>query len=170
MNDEALKQAVNALLINSVSLFAANCWMADQFFPAYESGIENLQIQFKHLISKTEQISFEDDEGRTVNIIRFHADFGTRMMLPSNGNEPELEQKAFIEATFIAEYEMADVRLSEEAIKEFALRNVMFNVWPYWREYLTSTCSRMQLPRVQVPFFKKAQNEVQPQIPKAAED
>ncbi|WOG27802.1 hypothetical protein [Endozoicomonas sp. 8E] len=144
MNDEALEQAINALQINSVSLFATQCSIADQFFPAYDPLAENIQIQSKHLISRTEQIDFEDDEGRTVKVIRFHAEFGTRMMLPSSG---ELEQKALIEATFVAEYKVADVELSEEAIKEFALRNVMFNVWPYWQEYLTSTCSRMELPK-----------------------
>ena len=153
VNDEALKQAVNALEINSVSLFSANCWMAEQFFPAYDPAIENLQIQSKHLISRTEQIDFEDDDGLKARIIRFYADVGSRMMLPVNG---ELEQKALIEATFVAEYEMRDPELSAEAIEAFATRNVMFNVWPYWREYLTSTCSRMQLPRIQVPFFKPA--------------
>lgn len=167
MNDEALKQAINALQINSVSLFATHCSIADQFFPAYDPLAENLQIQSKHLISRTEQIDFEDDEGQTVRVIRFHADFGTRLMLPSEG---DLEQKALIEATFVAEYEVTDVGLSEEAIKEFAIRNVMFNVWPYWREYLTSTCSRMQLPKIQVPFFKKPQNEGLHECSDAAED
>jgi hypothetical protein len=38
-------------------------------------------------------------------------------------------------------------------VHQFANWNSVFNAWPYWREYLSSTINRAQLPRFLVPVM-----------------
>jgi hypothetical protein len=60
---------------------------------------------------------------------------------------------AQVEATFIAEYMLsADLAVTdEEALTAFAVENASFHVWPYWREYLMATCTRLNLPKGALP-------------------
>lgn len=160
MSDTLLQSAVDALQVKNIGLFNSHCELADQFLPLYDPSVNILNTQFKHLVTRTEQIIFTDDEGNNTNLLRFHIEFGARFV-SSDMEEQEadqLTQKALIEATFVAEYELKDENLVEEAIQEFALKNVSFQVWPYWREFLTSTCERMNLPRITLPLMCRAQN------------
>jgi preprotein translocase subunit SecB len=43
--------------------------------------------------------------------------------------------------------------LSAADLEQFAHWNAMFNAWPYWREYLSSTVNRANLPRFIVPVM-----------------
>jgi hypothetical protein len=38
-------------------------------------------------------------------------------------------------------------------LEQFAYWNAVFNAWPYWREYLSSTLNRAHLPRFTVPVM-----------------
>lgn len=49
---------------------------------------------------------------------------------PEDENDPDI--KAFVEADFIAEYQLT-AELEQEAIDAFALKNASYHVWPYWR-------------------------------------
>ncbi|GJM43216.1 MAG: hypothetical protein DHS20C21_00580 [Gemmatimonadota bacterium] len=58
-----------------------------------------------------------------------------------------------------ARYELAyslqaDSAPSDEELKAFAAANGIFNAWPYWREFVQSTASRMGLPPVVLPLLK----------------
>ena len=44
--------------------------------------------------------------------------------------------------------------LTDDEIENFAHWNAVFNAWPYWREYLSSTINRAGLPRFAVPVMK----------------
>jgi hypothetical protein len=46
-----------------------------------------------------------------------------------------------------------DAELTEEDVQQFVQWNAVFNAWPYWREYLSSTINRAQLPRFLVPVM-----------------
>lgn len=46
------------------------------------------------------------------------------------------------------------VEPSPEELKLFADGNAVFNVWPYWREFVQSTMSRMGLPPITIPVFR----------------
>lgn len=58
-------------------------------------------------------------------------------------------------AKFRLTYEVPDgvAGLDESDIVQFVSWNAVFNGWPYWREYLTSTFNRAQLPRFMVPVL-----------------
>ena len=54
---------------------------------------------------------------------------------------------------------MLDENLEEDSLKVFALHNVSYHVWPFWREYLMNMCSRLNLPPVTLPTMQlKPQN------------
>jgi hypothetical protein len=41
-----------------------------------------------------------------------------------------------------------------EELEQFVYWNVVFNAWPYWREYLSSTINRAHLPVFALPVMK----------------
>lgn len=45
----------------------------------------------------------------------------------------------------------------DEVLLEFGAVNGVFNVWPYWREYIQTTAARMQLPPLIIPVFRVVQ-------------
>lgn len=45
------------------------------------------------------------------------------------------------------------VRPADEDVRQFAHWNAVFNAWPYWREYLSSTLNRARLDRFLVPVM-----------------
>ena len=57
----------------------------------------------------------------------------------------------------VAEYQM-DGNPGAEALKVFALKNASYHIWPFWREYLSSLCLRMNLPKVVLPIRQLASN------------
>jgi preprotein translocase subunit SecB len=44
--------------------------------------------------------------------------------------------------------------LAENDIEHFVHWNATFNAWPYWREYLSSTINRANLPRFLLPVMR----------------
>lgn len=46
-----------------------------------------------------------------------------------------------------------DGALDQDDLNNFAHWNAMFNAWPYWRELVSSTLSRAQLPHFLVPVM-----------------
>lgn len=60
-----------------------------------------------------------------------------------------------IKASFILEYTLPpSVEFEEEQLKAFSMTNGVYNAWPYWREYVQSTTTRMGLPPIIVPVFR----------------
>lgn len=47
-----------------------------------------------------------------------------------------------------------DVTPTRDEINQFAHWNAMFNAWPYWREYVSSTINRAHLPQFVIPVMK----------------
>jgi len=60
-----------------------------------------------------------------------------------------------IMATYELIYQMSkDMKVSQDELNDFARLNAMFNVWPYWREFVQSTITRMNLPPLVLPLFR----------------
>jgi len=59
-----------------------------------------------------------------------------------------------IKSTYGVEY-VSEEELTTDDIDEFSKQNVGYHVWPFWREYVQSTLSRMDLPAklIRVPFY-----------------
>ena len=67
-----------------------------------------------------------------------------------------------IECTWVLDYQLASgYRPTPEAVKAFKEGNAVFNCWPYFREYVQSTVSRMDLPPLTLPLLR-----LMPKLPK----
>ena len=49
---------------------------------------------------------------------------------------------------------VGDAALEEHDVEQFVYWNALFNAWPYWREYLSSTINRGNLPRFFLPVMR----------------
>lgn len=150
--NEALQQAIDALQIRDVYLRATQALLVDDFEPKYDSGLDAFDLQLQHVVTHSNVLELEQEGETAIRLFRVFIRFGTRWLAPAATPEtPEEERvRAVIEGTLVAEYEMkSDPGI--DALKQFALRNASYHVWPYWREYLAAQCLRMNLPKVTLP-------------------
>ena len=60
-----------------------------------------------------------------------------------------------IEANFVIMYSLDKIDdIRPENIKAFAQINGVYNVWPYWREFVQSTVARMGLAPLTIPVYR----------------
>jgi hypothetical protein len=86
---------------------------------------------------------------------RVHYRFHARYDGEQNVGDPLENAPLCVYAIFRANYKLESLDgLSDAHIAAFATLNGAFNTWPYWREYLQSTLSRMGLPPITVPVFQ----------------
>lgn len=65
------------------------------------------------------------------------------------------EPVVVIKAKYELKYSFpVDLAPTQEELGAFAEVNGIFNAWPYWREFIQSTISRMNLPPVILPLFR----------------
>jgi len=163
MSDEALARACECLRINGVAQARVSAFI-DEALEGTPAFPDDFEILFKHAISKSLWGDTAGENGR-IFMLRVFIELGVRFVPAANsGKESEQEQAgdsdtlAQIEATYIAEY-ISDEDPGNEAIKAFAARNASFHVWPYWREFITSQCNRMNLPRINLPLHTFGRQE-----------
>jgi len=79
------------------------------------------------------------------------------------------EPYVIIKATFLLMYRAVSLDdITEETVELFAKTNGIFNAWPYWREFVQNTTSRMNLPPLTIPVFRLfPQQEIAPSRRKA---
>ncbi len=83
------------------------------------------------------------------------------------GDEAELYGE--ITAAFGLEY-TTSTELTEPIWEVFAAHNVPLNVWPYFRELVSSTTARMGWMNLTIPTFKVMPNEATNDIPEQSDD
>ncbi|MGI2137922.1 hypothetical protein [Shewanella baltica] len=153
MNNRNLQQAIDKLSISDIYVREMVSKCHDDFNPKY-SDIEDLTLQTKHVVTRSE--TMKSDEGDLV--FRVFIDVGIKWINNTSDKIPDDEYLVLIEATFIAEYSITG-ELEQVCLDEFALKNVSYHVWPYWRELFSSQCERMRLPRILLPTVQLAQNQ-----------
>lgn len=104
------------------------------------------------------------DGAQKIRLMRFHVITRTRLArvgeggIPPDDQEPE-EGDVWMDATveFMLEYGLRGCSpedLDQDAIGEFAAKNVPHNMWPYFREMVQSLATRAQLPIPTIPPFR----------------
>jgi preprotein translocase subunit SecB len=88
-------------------------------------------------------------EGQVSKLLQVTVGLGIRITATGVENPPVYFE---IEADFLVEYEMTK-DVSEAAIKMFADRNSVHNVWPFWRQHVFDVVSRGRLPHLEVPLY-----------------
>lgn len=160
MDETLLKLAQHGLRITDVALRESRSWLADGYEPKYEQLI--VDAQFMQRTVRSEVLEVEDDGHGKHDLFRVFVAFGIRWVTrpqktrarkrAKKDTEPaEPKVLGLIEATFIAEYEVTE-SIDKLALDEFALHNVPWNIWPYWREYVASQSSRLNLPKATLPL------------------
>lgn len=155
MMNESLKNAQKHLRIQTVNLKESRIFTRDSI------EISNLDrdkcnAQSFRFADKVKETSLVDADKKEIWNYRFNYSVGTRLILSDEdivskeeGYEPVIE----ITATFEAKY-LSLKQLKDEEFKAFATDNVGYHVWPYWREYIQSSCSRTGfIPALEVPVY-----------------
>ena len=71
------------------------------------------------------------------------------------GQDSRSEPCLHIESTWQVVYVLShDLYPSQEVANQFVHRNVLLNVWPYLREYVSTLTSKMNLPALYLPLMK----------------
>jgi len=169
LSNDPLQSAIAALQISDVWQHEVSGFINDDLQGAAQFPGE-YEVLFKHLVART-LWGTVDDEDDGPYVFRVHIVVGLRFIEPRNTKKPDSLRKsgdgnpaeesaentedaailAQIEATYVAEYQ-TETDPGPEALKEFAFTNASYHVWPFWREYLASQCTRMNLPKVSVPL------------------
>ncbi len=84
---------------------------------------------------------------------------GPRFRLTASGelvDDANIHKPIFgIRATIFLSYRVSNLgAFSKESLDAFADTNGRFNAWPYWREFVQSTCARAHLPQLVIPVFQ----------------
>lgn len=152
MANQNLQKAIDCLHISDLYIRDLESKCNDGFDPKYYE-MEGLTVQTKHMVTRSEVVQGDND----VKLFRVFVEVGVKWLAEDESSKDDVNPLALIEAEFIAEYSITD-DLEDECLNEFALKNVSYHVWPYWRELLTSQCDRMRLPRLMLPMTQIAQN------------
>ena len=92
--------------------------------------------------------------------MRYYTQVGFRFIeAPDGVPEGEGNLVGEIDATFAADYLMnSEHPIEPDDLGSFS-PNVMYHVWPYWREFIQNSLSRMRLPPVALPMLRLPQLE-----------
>ena len=157
--DTALQKVIDCLKIRDVYLYSSSASLVDAFEPKYDPNLDKLEVQFKHIVSRSNVLEV-DESSKTIKLFRVFVEFGARWVLLGTGQDSvdSTQIKAYIEGVMVAEYLMQDDP-GPDALKQFAMKNASFHIWPYWREYLTAHCQRMNLPKLVMPAVQFSSNQ-----------
>jgi len=167
MSAEALAKAIEGLSLDDIFLAESTAWLAEEFDPKYDVRCEELAYQTKSVVVRSEILEIGNGESKKL-VFRVWSELGVRIGcksdLHSDNEDPEI--LALVEGSMCADYEIKTASLADdqEALDIFALKNVPYHVWPYWREFVTSHLQRMNMPRIVLPMQLRPSNSA-PQNP-----
>lgn len=154
MNEELIQQAIQCLSIQNVTLRQARLDLVDAFDPALAP--RDLLVQYRAAAKRAHQVEFQIENGPPQRHFQVEFECGLRLADAAliRDDDPATGQVAEIQALFLADYLIRpDSKPEKTALDAFASVNVGYHVWPYWREYLQSTCARAGLPLIALPMY-----------------
>ena len=86
------------------------------------------------------------------SLVYVKVSFTCKLVRPNDeGAEPKIK----IEATFVIIYSLNSLDgIEQRHVQAFGSLNGVYNAWPYWREYVQSSCGRMGLAPITIPAFR----------------
>lgn len=165
MDKDLFSAAQKHLTLADVYMRNASVEIDDCYEPHNEEPDE-YDHQYRHVVLGTETLMPEHGTDSEVacyfrTLLQLGIRWGELQKEGGNDAEDDFIVLGKIEATFIAEYELKDPKLSDECLREFSLRAPSFHVWPYWREFVASTAMRCNVPKIVMPPMQRAQNAVE---------
>jgi len=87
--------------------------------------------------------------------VSFHVSGAEEKAATAAGSGRAREPLAFVECAWEVDYRLAEgYEPPREAVKAFKDGNAVFNCWPYFREYVQNTITRMNLPPLTLPLLR----------------
>jgi hypothetical protein len=159
-----LKEAQKRLAIIDVNLRSSNISTRDDV-DLHRTDTSQALTQSYRKCEGVEVYVKEGDESATSPIFeyRFLYRAGLRLVAENEKDVAESESyKPIIEIIALWESRyLSSLELDQEHIDEFSAENVGFHVWPYWREYVQSTCSRLGAPNAfEIPLYILQRSEL----------
>lgn len=169
--NECLKSAQHNLCIQSVFLKESKVFLRDDIdLPTLDR--DGVATQTFRSVTRVKEISLIDADDNEIWDYRFTYSIGLRLIFSNEVEESRKDDyKPIIEVVgvFEAKY-FSQKKLEEEERKAFSIDNVGYHVWPYWREFVQSSCTRIGLsPVLEVPVYiipqdvEKSEKELQAQ-------
>jgi preprotein translocase subunit SecB len=98
-------------------------------------------------IDYSTEVQVDKRNGYVIVTTKFHFEAFTE----SKTQKPVI----LIDASFLLAYKIENFEgLSQKGFKQFANLNGIYNAWPYWREFVQNTVTRMGLPSLSIPVFR----------------
>jgi hypothetical protein len=171
MNTELLETAVKSLSAEAVYLRSGTIHCKDDFIPQLIKDNLSLIPQYRvHPIFKYHIVTTTNSErGENTRIVMYYFVGSVRLLDGELQNDagdleeiPENEIYVEITSEFCAHYildGLIDESKLRPALEEFGSHNVGYDVWPYWREYVQSVCTRLGIPPIPVPMYRISKTE-----------
>lgn len=150
-----IDRAQSNLVIDTVNLANSKISCRESLNIAAQD-ISELMTQDYRGVSSIQEPAHNEEE-QEVHAYRFLYSVGIRLIHPEE--EKSVEEEGYtpwveIQATFSASY-ISSEALEQECLDAFAKDNVGYNVWPFWREFVQSTCCRMGMSHpINIPLYR----------------
>jgi preprotein translocase subunit SecB len=133
-----------AVEIHRVSLVECYSHLdSSMFFPEMAEGTFRANIRYPSV-----EVAKREEKNQFIVKAQFS-------LVSRNKEDPSSEPRIAIGAVFILVYSVKAIAdFSDKELTAFAKTNGVFNAWPYWREFVQSTSTRMGIPPIIVPVFR----------------
>jgi hypothetical protein len=156
MNKKLINDASKKLSPKSIFVCSSNIIVDEGYDNSDFEQVREIQSLkgTSHLNVEELESNTDESESKTSYIYNYFYNVGIRCTDESKDSEEHEEIKVHFEikAKFKVTY-ISEVELDEECASEFAKYNVGHTVWPYWREYVQSSCNRLGITNIDVPFY-----------------
>ena len=110
-------------------------------------------------INYSTEVQVDKKNGYVIVTAKFHFEAFTE----SKTQKPAI----FIDASFLLAYKIENFEgLTQKGFEQFANLNGIYNAWPYWREFVQNTVTRMGLPSLSIPVFRIVQSRTKKSVGK----
>jgi hypothetical protein len=155
VNQAALQRAIESLAVADVFARSMSISVAEGFEPKYESKDLEVAWRFRPIASRRYVLQEQPDDASPRNMAMVLVETSVRFLRAKadEAEETEARVRAQIDTVFCAEYHVTK-ELDDEAMDVFSHTNVMYHVWPYWRELIQTESMRVRLPIFTLPVFR----------------
>jgi len=162
---ELLRQMQRALILQDVYVRKAEAHTEGNFDPKYSKDQLGVQIKFA-TVPEVERFELSDDSDpeQKIRFLRFSVETGVRFVVADSHDTSDPAVRAEITATFSADYAVKNQNdVTDDGVMAFSeSENVTYHVWPYWREFIHSTCARLRLPSAVLPMYRPKTRNTEP--------
>jgi hypothetical protein len=170
--DKDLELAKQTLNIMSVNLQSSEVCLSENIL-ASEFSVKGLVKQIYRNVISVIELEAGNDEKKWFEYHFIYA-VGMRFIEPQDDADDLVENEGEDSSAIILEIKgkfkaiyLSFDQLDSDKIKAFSSDNVGYHVWPYWREFVQSTCNRLAIETVSVPtYIVDSSNEIRQEEPK----